>query len=87
MLTQGAGKKGQMSKRCKENAYTLIQTMISKSYVLMEHFLRKCLAPLISRIKPHAGWNYTPSTTSCWKQPFVGLQNLGCICYMNSMMQ
>ena len=44
--------------------------------------------PLIQTIKKPKGWNYVPPTqTSGDKQKYVGLRNLGCICYMNSMMQ
>ena len=53
----------------------------------MDSFLKKCMLPLITRIKVHDGWGYVPSSSSSTKQAFVGLRNLGCICYMNSMMQ
>lgn len=43
--------------------------------------------PLISTIKKPKTWSYTPQTSSQREQVYVGLRNLGCICYMNSMMQ
>ena len=43
--------------------------------------------PLIATIKKPKTWSYTPQTSSEREQVYVGLRNLGCICYMNSMMQ
>ena len=43
--------------------------------------------PLIQTIKKPKTWSYQPTTQSERMQEFVGLRNLGCICYMNSMMQ
>ena len=45
------------------------------------------MTPLISTIKKPKSWNYIPQTKSERYQKYVGLRNLGCICYMNSMMQ
>lgn len=53
----------------------------------MDKFLKNQLIPLMNLIKKPKGWNYTPPNTTEQKQKFVGLKNLGCICYMNSMMQ
>jgi ubiquitin carboxyl-terminal hydrolase 34 len=53
----------------------------------MNAFLEKSMLPLMSLIKRHDGWNYTPPGHSESKQRYVGLKNLGCICYMNAMMQ
>ena len=54
----------------------------------MKNFLDSQLVPLIQTIKKPKGWNYSPTTQSSSKyQKYCGLRNLGCICYMNSMMQ
>jgi ubiquitin C-terminal hydrolase len=53
----------------------------------MKKFLAEHLVPLISTIKKPKTWNYQPVTSSEGMQKYVGLRNLGCICYMNSMMQ
>ena len=54
----------------------------------MKTFLEKSMLPLMGMIKRHEGWNYTPPSNSLEsKQKYVGLKNLGCICYMNAMMQ
>jgi len=38
-------------------------------------------------IRRREGWNYQPPSQSVSQQKYVGLRNLGCICYMNSMNQ
>ena len=53
----------------------------------MDKFLDEQLVPLIATIKKPKTWSYTPQTSSQREQVYVGLRNLGCICYMNSMMQ
>jgi ubiquitin carboxyl-terminal hydrolase 34 len=53
----------------------------------MNQFLSNSMLPLMQLIKRHDGWNYTPPGSSELKQKYVGLRNLGCICYMNSMLQ
>ena len=54
----------------------------------MNAFLEKSMLPLMSLIKRQNGWNYQPPSNSVEsRQKFCGLKNLGCICYMNAMMQ
>jgi len=53
----------------------------------MKKFLDEQLVPLIKTIKKPKTWNYQPSTSAEGAQKYCGLRNLGCICYMNSMMQ
>ena len=77
-----------LGKRSKDAAYRLLNSLIKKSPLLMNAFLEKSMLPLMSLIKRHDGWNYSPpGGASESKQKFVGLKNLGCICYMNAMMQ
>ena len=45
------------------------------------------MIPLIKLIKRREGWNYSPPGSTESTQKYVGLRNLGCICYMNAMMQ
>lgn len=42
---------------------------------------------LMSHIERTDAWNYTPPSATERTQDFVGIRNLGCICYMNSMLQ
>lgn len=39
------------------------------------------------KIKRYGGWVYTPPSITEKSQNYVGLRNLGCICYMNSLNQ
>ena len=55
----------------------------------MERFLTQQLGPLVESIKKPKEWDWKPpgTQTETRVQAYVGLRNLGCICYMNSMMQ
>ena len=79
--------KGAVNKS-REEAYQLLNQLISSSSFLMNRFLDQNLLPLIETIKKPTGWMYVPPGASTMEksQSYVGLKNLGCICYMNSMM-
>ncbi len=54
----------------------------------MNAFIGDQLMPLLNLIKRQPSWGYKPPTLSGGDiQKYVGLNNLGAICYMNSMMQ
>ena len=53
----------------------------------MNNFISQQLKPLMALIKRPTTWNYQPVGDASRMQSYVGLRNLGCICYMNSMMQ
>lgn len=74
-------------KKSKDTAYKLLNSLIRKSPLLMNTFLEKSLVPLMKLIKRHDVWGYNPPGTSERPQSYVGLRNLGCICYLNSMLQ
>lgn len=77
-----------LGKKSKDAAYRLLNNLIKKSPLLMKTFLEKSMLPLMGLIKRHDGWNYTPPSNAVEsRQKYVGLKNLGCICYMNAMMQ
>ena len=76
-----------VNKKSREAAYILLNQLIKKSPVLMGEFIEKQLNPLLYKIRKPNKWNYSPSGTEDRVQKYVGLRNLGCICYMNSMMQ
>lgn len=87
-IDRTAGQSSILGKKSKDAAYRLLNNLIKKSPLLMNAFLEKSMVPLMSMIKRHDGWNYTPPGSSGEsKQKYVGLRNLGCICYMNAMMQ
>lgn len=78
---------GSSTSESRKVAYALLNDLIKKSPVIMNNFIREQLQPLMDMIKKPKGWNYTPPNSSDRVQKYVGLRNLGCICYMNSMMQ
>jgi uncharacterized UBP type Zn finger protein len=41
----------------------------------------------MEHIERTVGWNYTPPSLAERHQDYVGIRNLGCICYLNSMLQ
>jgi ubiquitin carboxyl-terminal hydrolase 34 len=45
------------------------------------------LQQLSQRIPAMAKWNYVPAQDMRSPNGFVGIRNLGCICYMNAMLQ
>lgn len=80
------------SQKCKSSesrsaAYKLLATMCQASQVCQSYLLKECMEPLCRSIKPHEGWDYVPFSESRSKYGYAGLHNLGCICYMNSMIQ
>jgi ubiquitin C-terminal hydrolase len=53
----------------------------------MNQFIQAQLKPLMELIKKPTAWKYAPSGGSGDMQKYVGLVNLGAVCYMNSMNQ
>jgi hypothetical protein len=53
-----------LGKKSKDAAYRLLNNLIKKSPLLMNAFLEKSMVPLMSLIKRHDGWNYTPPGNS-----------------------
>jgi hypothetical protein len=68
-------------------AYRLLNGLLRRDPKLLHYFLENCMQPLMAHIERADGWNYTPPSATERSQEFVGLRNLGCICYMNSMLQ
>lgn len=57
----------------------------------MNNFMERAMMPLMKSVRRMEQWSYSPAGSSAStgdkSQKYVGLRNLGCICYMNSMMQ
>lgn len=77
---------GKAANKSREAAYSLLNELIKRSPIIMQNFIKDQLKPLLEMINKPKGWNYTPPNSSERVQKYVGLKNLGCICYMNSMM-
>lgn len=71
----------------KASCFRLILMLVRRSPALMEVFLRDCFVKLTDKFKRRNEWNYAPTSQTQKAQKFVGLRNLGCICYMNSILQ
>lgn len=54
---------------------------------MMNQFIQAQLKPLMELIKKPTAWKYSPQGNSGEMQKYVGLVNLGAVCYMNSMNQ
>ena len=80
-------KQGGQATDGKGAAYKLLNSLLRRDPQLMDYFLTKSMQPLMEHIERLDAWDYTPPSASERSQEYVGLRNLGCICYMNSMMQ
>ena len=73
--------------KCRDSrmaSYRLLATLIANHTDNLLAVL--CLVnDLKNEITPVKSWNYSPLTDV--RQNFVGIYNLGCICYMNAMLQ
>jgi hypothetical protein len=67
-------------------AYKLLWTLCNNSLTLLNELIVKQMFPLCKEIRLHPGWLYTPSGDTR-KGKFSGIRNLGCTCYMGSMLQ
>jgi len=71
----------------KAASFKLILMLVRRSPKLMADFLQDCFIKLTQKFKRRSEWNYQPPSQSTHTQKFVGMRNLGCICYMNSIVQ
>ena len=74
------------SEESRKWAYTLLWTLCNESPELLHTILEEGMVPLCDKIKPVTGWNHMVSVEGK-RQKYVGIKNLGCTCYMNSMLQ
>lgn len=88
MIEQRAQKKASpQGGESKSAAFKLLNSLVRRNPELMSFFLQECMQPLLAHIERTDAWNYTPPSATERSQAHVGLRNLGCICYMNSMLQ
>ena len=75
------------SPQSREAAFRLLESLTDFDEASLKFILSDCLIPLPSRIDEISVWDYSPEKSKKSSCGFVGMRNLGCICYMNSMMQ
>lgn len=73
--------------KCRDSrlaGYKLLSTLIRGHKENLKLILT-LVDDLKNEIAPVKSWNYSPMTDA--RQSYVGIYNLGCICYMNAMLQ
>ena len=78
------------SPESRKAAFKLLQAITSgmdKITVEVTEFLKVPLLKTFWRTSTSSDWHIVPLTSERSKTGYVGLKNLGCTCYMNSMMQ
>ena len=68
-------------------AYKILVHLTKQSQNNLKTFLETGLIPLLKTVPIQASWNFMPSLDTKSLYGYVGLRNLGCICYMNAMLQ
>ncbi len=75
------------SQQSREAAFKLLESLVDFDETSMLSVLSDCLLSLPEHLDEPAVWDYTPEKAKRAACGYVGMRNLGCICYMNSMMQ
>jgi len=71
----------------RKSAYQLLLTLCSGCQDNINSLLEKGYLQLLNIIPNRKKYAYLPSKLTKTFYGFVGLKNLGCICYMNAMLQ
>ena len=80
------------SYKCKTNksreaAFKLLEKLVEYKEEFVMYLFKECILPLNAFIPKLTVWNYSPEKEEKSSSGFVGIKNLGCICYINSMLQ
>ena len=75
------------TKSTREEAYELLLTLCKKNIKIQSVFFHDYIEGLLTKIQPITSWDYDPSDEGKSKHGYVGIKNLGCICYMISILQ
>lgn len=68
-------------------AYKLLLSLCHNNALVLSELISKYLTPLLNSLRVHGSWGYNPVEQGRSKLGYVGIKNLGCICYMNSILQ
>jgi len=74
------------SRETRNSAYNLLATLAHNHRGNLESIL-ELLISLKSQIFPVKSWSYAPATEARSSSGYAGIINLGCVCYMHSMLQ
>lgn len=75
------------SSESRRAAYKILVHLTKQSQNNLKTFLETGLNPLLKSVPIQSTWNFMPSLDTKSIYGYVGLRNLGCICYMNAMLQ
>jgi ubiquitin carboxyl-terminal hydrolase 34 len=75
------------SKKCYESALKLILTLCKDNAEISSILYLDYIDPLLEKVEENSSWAYDPGDESRSKFGYVGIRNLGCICYMISILQ
>eukprot|EP01022_Parablepharisma_sp_SALTPOND_P015060 TRINITY_DN20_c0_g1_i1.p1 TRINITY_DN20_c0_g1~~TRINITY_DN20_c0_g1_i1.p1 ORF type:complete len:1373 (-),score=178.95 TRINITY_DN20_c0_g1_i1:2037-6155(-) len=71
----------------REAGFKLLNTFADLHGDCILYLLNECILPLKSQIGEQLNWGYEPEKHERSLSGFVGIKNLGSICYMNAMLQ
>lgn len=74
------------SKESRFAAFKLLRSLCLESPENTQNLIRNCLAPLAQIVPPINSWNHIPGNDQR-QNGYLGIKNLGCICYMIAMLQ
>lgn len=75
------------NEKSREAAYALLIKLLRSNPAFFKKFISNDLLPLVKGIQRPRLWGHEVASKSDREQKYVGLVNLGCICYMISMLQ
>ena len=67
-------------------AYELLENLLQNSTDNIQSFFKNSLSKLIEVIPERSKYDFKPSNHTKSIYGYVGIYNLGCICYMNAML-
>jgi len=78
--------------KCKTNvsrkhAYKMLESITDFNENCITHLIKDCILPISEFVPIPATFGYMPDKDKRSEYNFAGIKNLGCTCYMNSMIQ
>ena len=73
--------------KTREVALKLISTLKQYKSECVHYFFKDCILPLRNSLSELTVWNYIPEKFEKSSSGYVGIKNLGCICYIISILQ